>query len=154
MTKRAILTVYTIETGAGTPTVSGRTRTRRKTSEWTVPKTGVRDPQRTRWTAILDLEPGEYKCAIWLLCHLERNQPLGRRALARECHVSSNTAVKFLNSAWVDWARSCLGLENTSNRQQDEHAQLVEEVLKRVRMTLDYAVLSDQPAPTVRLVCQ
>ena len=119
--------------------------------KWTVHADGIPPPQRVGWKAILYLDPGELLCVQWLLRRLERRESLVRRDLAFDCGIRTATAVAFLGSAWVPWARSLLGLGNTESEPEPRADQRLLQIRRDLRETLGNNVAAPQDADKERI---
>ena len=121
---------------------------------WTVPTSGVSPPQRLSWQALIDLEPGELRCVQWLLRRLDRRRHVGPGALARECHVRTSTAVKFLRGPWPAWAESVLRSGNAAIVAQVTETEDIERLRVELRETLGNAFTDEQPPDRKKVACR
>jgi len=112
---------------------------RPKPQKWEVPSSGIRPPQRMGVEALLYLSPGEILCVQWLLRRLVRGEPLVRRALIFERRIRSATAVSFLRSDWVLWAKALLAGNGGAASQLDGPKELTD-IRAELRETLGNAV--------------
>jgi len=65
----------------------------------------IPSPQRLGWTALLDLDENWLRRVWWLLCRIDRKQPVSARRMVRDLDVHPDTACRFLRSQWPSWAR-------------------------------------------------